>query len=352
MALGRAFIIQGGDCAESFGDATHESVLGHMSLLAREAAALMAAMGGVPVVEMGRIAGQYAKPRSSPVESLPGGETVLTFRGENVNSPDPLHRGPDPGRLVQGYMHASARLQMISQIRRGHGRAGCDSDGEGRQVVPFYTCHEALHLPLEAAMTKGRYNTSATLLWVGARTAQPDGAHVEYVRGLRNPLGVKVGPTTDAGELVRTLDALCPDRRAPWGRVALITRLGAARVAERLPALVRAVQLSGHMPVWLCDPCHANTETTAAGYKTRRVGAMLRELQETYAVHRRLRSRLGGIHLEQTGRLVTECLDDVRVTDPDQLPSCYETLCDPRLARDQALSLVQQFADFVQAYPA
>lgn len=343
VALGKAFIVQGGDCAESFEDVSHESVKGHMNLLAQEAAILSEAMGGKPVLEVGRIAGQYAKPRSQPVETLPSGETVLTFRGENVNSIDPQQRTPDVDRLMLGYIHALKRLQLIAQVR--HTRAPGEAPNK-----PFYTSHEALHLPLESALTKGQYNTSATFLWIGARTADLNGAHVEYVRGLRNPIGVKIGPSTSPESLVKMLDILCPDKVASWGRVVLITRLGATKVAQLLPSMIRAVQLSGHMPVWLCDPCHGNTETTVNGHKTRQLGTMLQELQETYIVHRDLNNHLGGIHLEQTGQMVTECMDSERVTEAHHLRARYETLCDPRLARDQALLLVQQFATFVKSF--
>ena len=339
VALGNGFIVQGGDCAESFADATYESVEGHLSLLAMEAATLSKAMGGKPVYEVGRIAGQYAKPRSSPIEKLSNGESVPTFRGENINSSDPKQRAPDADRLVLGYMHASKRLQLISQIRKAR-----------KTTKPFFTSHEALHLPLESSFTKGRYNTSANMLWIGARTCEVDGAHVEYVRGLRNPIGVKVSATTRPEAVVEMLDILCPNKQDSHGRVVLITRLGADKVAQSLPAIVSAVQASGHKPVWLCDPCHGNTETTVDGTKTRRSTTMLRELQNTYIVHRNLNNHMGGIHLEQAGELVTECIDQVRVTEPNHLHASYKTLCDPRLAKDQALSMVHQFADFVSSY--
>lgn len=343
VALGKSFIIQGGDCAESFDDVSPESVAGHVSLLAKQAAILSKAMGGKPVLEIGRIAGQYAKPRSSPQETLPTGETVLTFRGENVNSPDPKNRIPDAGRLVMGYVHASKRLQSINHARKSGNRP----DGSRDQ---FYTSHEALHLPLESALTQGCYNTSAAFLWIGARTAHPDGAHVEYMRGLRNPIGIKIGPTAKPDTVVKMLDILCPDKKASWGRVTLITRLGAGRAPDTLPALIRAVQSSGHMPVWMCDPCHGNTENTTEGYKTRRLQTMLHELQETFMVHCDMGTHLGGIHLEQTGEMVTECIDSTRVKSSCQLQTSYQTLCDPRLAKDQALLLVQQFADFVKQH--
>jgi 3-deoxy-7-phosphoheptulonate synthase len=343
VAIGNGFIVQGGDCAESFMDVSYTSVKGHMTLLATEAAIMSKAMRGIPVLEIGRIAGQYAKPRSHPLETLPSGDTVPTFRGVNVNSPDPQKRNFDTDRLVLGYVHASRRIQLIAQVRHAQYL-------EHDISKPFYTSHEALHLPLEATFTKGSYNTSATFLWIGARTADLHGAHVEYMRGLRNPIGVKISPSTSPESIVRILDVLCPDKQESRGRVVLITRLGSAKVVQLLPPLVRAVQLSGHMPVWLCDPCHGNTETTVYGHKTRQLRNMLHELQETYVVHRQLKNHLGGIHLEQSGQMVTECMDQDRVTEPHHLWARYETLCDPRLANDQALSLVQQFADFVASY--
>jgi 3-deoxy-7-phosphoheptulonate synthase len=343
VALGKGFIVQGGDCAESFSDATYESVEGHLSLLAMEAATLSKAMGDKPVYEVGRIAGQYAKPRSSPIEKLSNGELVPTFRGENINSSNPKQRAPDSDRLVLGYIHASKRLEFISQIR--HARSF-----EEKAMKPFFTSHEALHLPLESAFTKGRYNTSANMLWIGARTGEVDGAHVEYVRGLRNPIGVKVSATTRPEAVVEMLDILCPNKAESYGRVVLITRLGADKVEQSLPDIVSAVQASGHKPVWLCDPCHGNTETTVNGQKTRRSSTMLRELQATWIVHRNLNNHMGGIHLEQAGELVTECIDQVRVTEPHHLHASYKTLCDPRLAKDQALSMVLQFADFISSH--
>lgn len=356
VSQGKAFIIQGGDCAESFSDVTVENVAGHVSLLSEQARILSKAMNGRPVVQIGRIAGQYAKPRSKLYEAGSGTETVYAYRGDNVNSVELHRRNPDPERLVLGYLYASSSLHTISMVR---GLQSVDGGKEETRSGPgaFYTSHEALHLPLESALTRGEYNTSAAFLWIGERTRQIDGAHVEYMRGLRNPIGIKIGPTSTPEEVVRLLDTLSatPARNAEktsdaWGRVTLITRLGAGNVNAVLRALIPAVQLSGHRPVWMCDPCHGNTRTTVDGRKTRIVETVLKELKETYMVHRELNSLLGGIHLEQTGELVTECIDSVRVTRPEDLAASYKSLCDPRLARDQAICLVQDFAAFVESY--
>lgn len=339
-AIGRAFIVQGGDCAESFHDVQHGIIRKHVELLHEQSQTLALALGK-PVVCIGRIAGQYAKPRSKLVEELPSGRTVTAFRGHNVNGPDVHDRTPDPQRLLLGYLYASATLHTVSQVQRD-----IVESQPGQYTSSLYTSHEVLHLPYESSLTHGEYNTSATFVWLGERTRQLDGAHVEYARGLRNPVGVKIGPQTTPAAVVALLNVLCPDQ-AQYGKITLITRLGADRVHSVLPQIIRAVQLSGHVPLWLCDPCHGNTVSTPSGKKTRHFDTMLRELQETYTAHRRLGSHLGGLHLEQTGEEVTECLDPLHVTHSDDLDTRYRSLCDPRLSRRQAIDLVQHFSTFV-----
>ncbi|KAF2638894.1 DAHP synthetase [Massarina eburnea CBS 473.64] len=215
-------------------------------------------------------------------------------------------------------------------------------DGPERAI---FTSHEALHLPFESAVTHGRYNTSASFVWIGERSRQLDGAHIEYVRGLRNPIGVKVGPTMDGPTLVGLLDILCPDPgdKDNMGRVTVITRMGADRVEKVLPSLIQAVKQTQHCPVWMCDPCHGNTQTTTNGIKTRHVDRILEELTRTYQTHVSNDSTLGGLHLEQTGEFVTECLDDAEPASEQKLGLHYRSLCDPRLSNVQALKVVRFF---------
>jgi 3-deoxy-7-phosphoheptulonate synthase len=244
-----------------------------------------------------------------------------------------------------GYFYAAATQ---NSIRHATGLAN-SVPGKAFNKCHLYTSHEALHLPYESALTHESYNLSATSIWLGERTRQLDGAHVEYARGLRNPIGVKIGPTATAADVIALLDTLAPDT-AQYGKVTIITRMGHGRVGQVLPAIIRAVQLSGHLPIWMCDPCHGNTFTTPDGIKTRRVEDLLAELEETYAAHRSLGSHLGGIHLEQTGDDVTECLGGPSWENEGDLKACYESLCDPRLSGEQALDLVQRFAEFVKNF--
>ena len=339
VALGRAFIIQGGDCAESFHDVQYDIIKRKVELLRRQSKIIEDALGK-PTIPIGRIAGQYAKPRSNPFEVLPNGELIHAFKGHIVNSEDLSERKPDPKRLLLGYFYASATQNTVRHVS---GHASLLSG------INLYTSHEALHLPYESALTQDSYNLSATTVWLGERTRQLDGAHVEYARGLRNPIGVKIGPTATAGEVVALLNVLAPDT-AQYGKITIITRMGHAKVRKVLPAIIRAVQLSGHVPIWMSDPCHGNTFATPGGVKTRRVEDMLTELQETYIAHRSLGSHLGGIHLEQTGDDVTECLDGVFQKSEEDLKVCYQSLCDPRLSNEQALALVEGFAAFVKNF--
>jgi 3-deoxy-7-phosphoheptulonate synthase len=356
-ARGEAFILQGGDCAESFEDVQMDIIGSKVSLLTEQASILQSSLG-LRVATVGRIAGQYAKPRSSPFETLEDGTKIHAFRGHNVNGVALAERTPDPMRLLLGYFHSATTLNAVSILQKpnsltmssastAQGNSATNSKS-GTGFTPLFTSHEALHLPYETSMTRGRYNTSASFLWLGERTRQLVGAHVEYMRGLENPIGVKLGPTISPAELVTLLDKLCSNKDASIGRVTLITRLGVANVENVLPALIKAVQDSGHRPVWMTDPCHGNT-ITYNGIKTRSTATMLEEIKLSYTIHSELDSRLGGLHLEQTGESVEECVEGVMVG-PGALRFGvnYRTLCDPRLSREQAIWLVAEFAKHVQ----
>lgn len=342
MALasnGQAFIIQAGDCAEAFNDVQVDIVHSKRALIREQAGMLERALA-IPVVQIGRIAGQYAKPRTICKESLPCGSVVDTFRGDNINHPlGKETRAPNPERLILGHYLAAAILSMLRISN------GSNVDKRSRKTAMF-TSHEALHLPLESALTKGAYNTSAHMLWIGERTRDIAGAHLEYVRGLRNPIGIKLGPTTDPSDLVQLLWTI--DAEKVPGRVTLITRLGAPMVCHVLPPLIQAVQQAGFKPIWLCDPCHGNTFATASGIKTRFVETIIAEVKATHVVHRSCHSRLGGLHLEQTGEDITECVEWDGGVDKFQFPN-YRSLCDPRLSRTQALRVVEEYASFVKA---
>lgn len=332
-ALGNAFIIQGGDCAEAFSDVNPQTVALKQGLLATQARFLESQLE-CPVISIGRIAGQYSKPRSKCHERLACGSVVDAFRGDNINAVAKTQRAPDPERLLLGYFYSAATMLML--------RMGQTASSElGKRL---FTSHEALHLPLETSLTKGDLNTSAHMLWIGERSRAIDGAHVEYVRGLRNPVGVKLGPTADPEGLVELLDLLDPERRP--GRVTLITRFGANKVASSLPALIRAVQRSGHQPVWLCDPMHGNTFTTSSGIKTRSIQTILEEMVAVHMVHLDCGSRLCGLHLEQTGEEVTEC---VEVDEGGEMFDNYRSLCDPRLSGSQAMRLVKSYVACMQS---
>lgn len=375
-ALRKAFIIQGGDCAESFLDVQLDLVKRKIQLLQQQSEILSDGLN-LPIVKVGRIAGQYSKPRSSPFELLPNGTKVHAFRGHNINGPGIHERLPDPQRLLRGYLYSRATLDLIKRCQASMASTSLASTQSELATIPpsanlspyqpypsmslnfnedgngaIFTSHEALHLPLETSMTHNNYNTSAAFVWVGERTRQLNGAHLEYIRGLRNPIGIKIGSGMTGPELVKILDVICPDPKNNdcIGSVTIITRLGVDNVDRVLPALIKAVKDSGHKPVWMCDPCHGNTQVVS-DIKTRCVDRILEELVRTYTVHHRNGSFLGGLHLEQTGEVVTECLDQSIISPGnahDVLDGNYRSLCDPRLSNDQALNLVSKFVEYVR----
>ena len=387
-ANGQAFVLQGGDCAESFGDFTANVIRDTFRVLLQMAVVLTFG-AGVPVVKMGRMAGQFAKPRSSDTETI-NGETLPSYRGDIVNGPEftAAARVPDPARMETGYFQSAGTLNLLRAFAGGgyadlHEVHRWNLDFAARSPLAaryqdiaaridetlafiaacgvntlntpqmreteFYTSHEALLLPYEQALTRidstsGKYYAcSAHFLWVGDRTRDLDGAHVEFLRGVHNPIGLKVGPTMEPDELLRLIDALNPSNEA--GRLTLISRMGAERVHKRLPPLLRAVKRDGRRVVWLCDPMHGNTISTAAKVKTRSFDSILSEVRGFFDAHAAEGSWAGGVHVEMTGQEVTECVGGAhRLTEAD-LGGRYETFCDPRLNAEQSLELAFLIAE-------
>ena len=389
---GEAFVLQAGDCAESFGDFSADAIRDKLKLIL-QMAVVIAFGSGMPVVKIGRIAGQYAKPRSSPVESVDG-EELPSFRGEAVNDPtfDRDARRADPRRLLRAYDHSAAKLNLIraftkggfADLRRLHASnkdllgsgamgkkyarltaqierslrfmAACGVDVERDpklQEVDFYTSHEALILGYEEALTRretltdGWYACSAHFLWAGERTREPEGAHIEFLSGVENPVGVKLGPSARAEEVVELCARLNPERRP--GRLALITRLGRSEVERVLPELVSAVRASGDPVVWICDPMHGNTVTTPSGLKTRRFADIVAEIRHFFAVHRQAGTVPAGVHLELTHEDVTECVGGSEKITNRRLHDRYRTLCDPRLNAHQALEIAFELGGILEA---
>jgi 3-deoxy-7-phosphoheptulonate synthase len=391
VARGRAFLLQAGDCAESFGDFAADNIRDKLKVVLQMAVALTYA-AGVPVVKVGRIAGQFAKPRSAPTERI--GEVELdSFRGHMVNDEpfDVDARRPDPGRLLTAYHQSAATLNLLRAFAKGgfadlshvhawnqqfvasstEGRryerianeidralrfmTACGIDlvtESGLHQVDFWTSHEALVLNYEEALTRQDSLTgdwvdcSAHLLWVGERTRQADGAHVEFLSGVINPLAAKIGPSASADEVVALCDRLDPARTP--GRLTLVTRFGAGNVATLLPPLLEAVAASGHPVVWACDPMHGNTFASDGGRKTRRFDDILSELREFFAVHREAGSWPGGVHVELTGDDVTECLGGAEEIVEGDLGQRYTTTCDPRLNARQSLDLAFRVAELLR----
>lgn len=382
---GEAFLLQGGDCAESFDDCRSEPIAAKLKILLQMSLVLVHGTHK-PVIRIGRIAGQYAKPRSADVETR-GDVTLPAYRGDSVNRDGftAADREPDPQLLLRAYERAALTLNFIRALTDGgfsdlhhpeywdvsfaHGSphaaqyeqivagiresldfvsavAGVRNDALRR--VDIYTSHEALALPYEQAQTRsvprrtGYYNLSTHFPWIGMRTAQLDGAHVEFHRGIRNPLGIKIGPAMTTDWLCGLLDILDPDREP--GRITLIHRMGAGAVQTKLPPLIDAVRASGHPVLWVSDPMHGNTETTPQGVKTRRFDNIIRELEHSFEVHAEMGSRLGGVHVEVTGDDVTECIGGARGLDEAGLERAYKTRVDPRLNYEQALECAMRIS--------
>jgi 3-deoxy-7-phosphoheptulonate synthase len=378
-ARGEAFVLQGGDCAERFEDCERGRIEAKLKILL-QMSLVMTWGGRVPVVRIARMAGQYAKPRSSDTEVIDGVE-LPSYRGDHVHgaAPTPAAREPDPARLVEASLLASATLNYARALLDGgfadlhnpqHWDLGFVQDLKQRaeyeavvvrlldaidfvestgvrapslQTVELFTSHEGLLLPWEEAQTvrvgDSWFNLGAHMLWIGDRTRQLDGAHVEYFRGIANPIGVKVGPSLAPEDLVALLAALEPDDRP--GRLTLITRLGAGGgVGAHLPRFIEAVRASGRRnALWSCDPMHGNTVKTSSGIKTRHFDSVLAELRESVAVHATCGSRLGGVHFELTGDDVTECVGGPQKLSEHDLARCYESGCDPRLNYAQSLEM-------------
>src|SRR5688572_9835514 len=382
---GNRFVLQGGDCAESFADCRPEIITNRLKVLLQMSLALVHGME-TRVLRIGRFAGQYAKPRSADTETRDG-VTLPAYRGDLVNAPAFTvdARTPDPARLLEGHMRSAMTINFVRGLIDGgfadlhhpeywdldwvqHSplaaeyQARVDAIGASLRFmerlagtdlhefnrVDFYTSHEALLLWAEQAQTRtvprksGWYNLSTHFPWIGMRTADPAGAHVEYCRGIRNPMGVKVGPAMDA-EWLRTLcRTLNPSEEA--GRLVLIHRMGASKIGEHLPRLVEAVRDGGHRVLWICDPMHGNTHTTPNGTKTRRFDDIASEVEQAFAIHAACGSRLGGVHLELTGENVTECLGGARDLVEKDLARAYHSQVDPRLNYEQALELALRMA--------
>jgi 3-deoxy-7-phosphoheptulonate synthase len=335
VAAGKAFLLQGGDCAETFRDLSLGTVSRKMDTLFGTADELSEAMF-LPVVVVARLAGQYAKPRSQPVETRDG-VTLPSYRGDAVNGPEftAEARTPDPHRMLQVYAAAGATLNAVRSLL-----------AERRTAVgqrEMFVSHEALLLDYERPLTRpdartgDSYAGSGHLLWVGERTRQTDGAHIDYLSRIHNPVAVKVGPTATPAEVLALIERLDPDREP--GRLTLVARMGADRVRDALPPLVESVAAAGGRVVWICDPMHGNTYNAPSGHKTRHFDAVLDEVTGFFEVHRSLGTHPGGLHLEMTGEEVTECVG--AGVSPAALPLRYETACDPRLNRSQTLELAR-----------
>ena len=385
---GEVFVLQGGDCAERFADCTRRIIEARLKILLQMS--LVLTWGGrLPVVRIGRMAGQYAKPRSKDTECIDGIE-LPAYRGDHVNGHDatPDSRRPDPQRLVRAYHHSAATLNYtralldggfadlrnprhwdLAFVRSDARRAGYEdmldsilnaldfasvigaADHASLKTVEFYSSHEGLLLDYEQAQTEsadGRwYNLGAHSLWIGDRTRAVDGAHVEYFRGIENPIGVKVGPSMTPTGLLQLLDKLEPQNRP--GRISLITRFGAHRVQELLPALVRAVSVAGRHVTWICDPMHGNTQSTSSGLKTRQFNDISDELHRTFDTLQDVGIPLGGVHFELTGDDVTECMGGPQELSEEDLSRSYETWCDPRLNYAQSLEMAFLLARHLRA---
>ena len=381
VSRGEAFLLQGGDCAESFEEFSADTIRDTFKVMLQMAMVLTYG-AKVPVVKVGRLAGQFAKPRSAPTEVIDGVE-LPSFRGDIINELEftPEARIPNAGKMLQAYTQAAATLNLVRAFSHGgyadvhqvHGwTLGFTDDDEAAkyrdmanrisdtldfmraagvtnesahtlQSVDFYTSHEALLLEYEEALTRVDSTSGKTLagsghmLWIGDRTRQPDGAHVEYCKGVMNPIGLKCGPSMTSGHLKSLMATLNPENEA--GRLTLIARFGAGSVGEHLPRLIKAVQEEGAKVVWTCDAMHGNTIKSSTGYKTRPFDSVMREVSEFFGVHNAEGTIPGGVHFEMTGKDVTECTGGVRAVTDEDLSDRYHTACDPRLNASQSLEL-------------
>ncbi|MFZ1725200.1 MAG: 3-deoxy-7-phosphoheptulonate synthase class II [Albidovulum sp.] len=390
VSAGRAFLLQGGDCAESFSEFSADNIRDMFKVILQMAIVLTWG-AKVPVVKIGRVAGQFAKPRSAPTETV-GGVELPSYRGDIINGFDftPEARIPDPARMMQAYTQAAASLNLLRAFSTGGFAdmhrvqswiSGFTDEEEAKRYreiatriqdamdfmaaagltaetaselakVDFYTSHEALLLEYEEALARIDSTTglpvagSGHLIWIGDRTRQPDGAHVEFCRGVQNPIGLKCGPSLTADDLKVLVQKLNPENEA--GRLTLIARFGAGKVGDHLPRLIKAVEDEGAKVVWTCDPMHGNTIKSASGYKTRPFESVLREVREFFAVHKAEGTIPGGVHFEMTGKDVTECTGGVRAVTDEDLSDRYHTACDPRLNASQSLELAFLVAEELQ----
>jgi len=387
-ASGKAFLLQGGDCAETFADATADRIRNRVKTMLQMAVVLTYG-ASMPVVKMGRMAGQFAKPRSSDIETREGVE-LPAYRGDAVNGYDFTleSRTADPTRLLQAYNTSASTLNLIraftmggfADLRSVHEwnkgftdnpansryenmareidkaikfMAACGANFNELRTTEFYTSHEGLLFDYERPMTRidsrtgTPYDTSAHFIWIGERTRQLDGAHMDFLSRVRNPLGVKLGPNTSVDDVLALIDKLDPAREP--GRLTLISRMGAPKIREALPKLVKAVRDAGAQPLWVTDPMHGNGITTANGYKSRRFDDVMDEVRGFFEVHRDLGTFPGGVHIELTGDDVAECLGGSEHIDEATLESRYESLCDPRLNHSQSLELAFLVAEELAA---
>ncbi len=389
-AVGKRFLLQGGDCAETFAECNSHNITNKLKILLQMSLVLLDGLKR-PVIRVGRLAGQYAKPRSSALETR-NGVSLSSYYGDLINgsSFDAASRTPDPQRLVSAYHHSAMTLNFVRALIDGGftdlhhpeywdlnflGKAGLpeelretyrsrtESIGNaidlmealtGRRIAEitegaFYASHEGLSLHYESALTRqvprraGFYNLGCHLPWVGERTRALGHAHIEYFRGIRNPIGIKIGPKVTPDELVCLAEALDPTMEP--GRLVLIARMGEGNVERVMPGLIEAMRRTGRLPVWVCDPMHGNTVSTGSGIKTRHVSAILNELSDAIAVHQRMGSVLGGVHFELTADNVTECVGGASGVTEDDLSTRYQSLCDPRLNYEQAMELAFAIAD-------
>jgi 3-deoxy-7-phosphoheptulonate synthase len=392
VAAGEAFLLQGGDCAESFAEFGANNIRDSFRVLLQMAVVLTYA-GSMPVVKVGRMAGQFAKPRSADDETI-GDVTLPSYRGDIINALEfnEESRNPDPNRMVMAYHQSASTLNLLRAFAQGgyadlnkvhqwnlgfvssspagsryedlaariddslRFMAACGMTATTTRAIretEFYTSHEALLLPYEEQLTRvdsttgDWYDVSAHFLWIGERTRQLDGAHVEFMRGIKNPIGLKVGPTTSPDQLMQLIDALNPEDEP--GRLTLITRMGHDTLARELPKLVERVRDEGRTVVWSCDPMHGNTVKAATGYKTRPFERIMTEIKAFFAVHRELGTHAGGIHIELTGQDVTECTGGAQAISDQNLSDRYHTHCDPRLNASQSLEVAFQVAEELQS---